>query len=132
MHLKEDADSPGNLQTAAASSYFIQRLPRSVLVSKGNTAELPCSVAPDNAKVNWFIDGIPIYESDKYKIKVDGPKRKLLIHHSNKVDEGLVTAATEHDDTSAEFYVEGVLFFEICFTAFSFNVLKTLITINKF
>ena len=91
-----------------STSHFLQRLPRILTVAKGNTAEFTCSVAPDNAKVTWCIDGIPIYESTKYKLEVAGAERKLLIHHSNRLDEGLVTATTGHDETSTDFCVEGV------------------------
>ena len=86
----------------------MQQIPKSVTVAEGNTAVFCCFVSPDNAQVKWYIDGIQIYESEKYKIEENGPERKLSIHHSNKLDEGPVTAATEHDETASDFYVEGV------------------------
>ena len=80
-----------------------------MVVAHGNTAEFHCSVTPDRAEVTWYIDGIPIYQSDKYKLREAGADRTLLIHHSNKIDEGTVTVATQRDLCAAELHAEGVL-----------------------
>ena len=101
----EDFKSNNSIQQQCT---FIEPLPKNIVVDEGETAEFYCLVSPQDAPVTWYIDGIQIYESDKYLIEVYNAERRLYIQHSNKFDEGTITASTQDDETAAQFYVEGV------------------------
>ncbi len=106
--LLETGDAEDSLNNSSSQYTFTEPLPENIVVDEGETAEFYCRVSSHDAPVTWYIDGIQIYESDKYVTEVHNAERRLYIQHSNKFDEGTITALLQNDETSTQFLVEGV------------------------
>lgn len=52
-----------------------------------------CKVHPPTTDVHWFVDGIDVFASDKYRLlcNVADGSRQLAIHHVTYADEGEVS-----------------------------------------
>ncbi len=106
--LLETDDAKDSQKNTSIQDTFIEPLPENIVVDEGENAEFYCRVSSHDAPVTWYIDGIQIYESDKYVTEVHNAERRLYIQHTNKFDEGTITASTQNDETSTQFFVEGV------------------------
>jgi len=71
-----------------------------------------CKVSPPSAEVRWFVDGIDVFASDKYRLShndTDGI-HQLAIHHVTYADEGEVSVKAGGVTSTAYLTVTGWYF----------------------
>ena len=82
-----------------------------VTVSESEDARFACQVVPSDAAAKWFIDGIEIYESEKYEIEARDHIRALVIHRASLWDEGSISVVVEGVVSEAVLSVQGRIHF---------------------
>ena len=87
---------------------YFTRSPVNVTIPEHSTAAFSCDVMPHDTPVTWYVDGITIYESDKYELVVSGCTRCLFIHEATRYDEcRYTTRVAGGAEVGAELTIEG-------------------------
>ena len=78
-----------------------------IVVAEGTAAEFSIKVAPEDAEALWYIDGIQVFESDKFKLVSSGHWRYLVIYDTSEFDSGIITVCVGDEKMEAELSVQG-------------------------
>ena len=78
-----------------------------ITVAEGTAAEFSVKVSPEDAPTLWYIDGIQVFESDKFEITSAGSWRYLVIYDTTQFDSGTITVVVGEEDMEGYLVVEG-------------------------